>query len=65
MRTFTLLLEDDGNEARRIEFSGHEPREVFALLEGERRARRATLWESDAKLGTIVRTPGDFWEISA
>lgn len=65
MRTFTLLLEDDGNEARRIEFSGREPREAFALLESERAARKATLWESDTKLGTITRTSGDFWEISA
>lgn len=63
MRTFTLLLEEDGNEARRIEFSGHEPREAFALLEGEQAARKATLWESETKLGTIVRTPSDFWEI--
>jgi hypothetical protein len=65
MRNFTLLLEDDGNEARRIEFSGHEPRDAFALLESERAARKATLWESEIKLGTIVRTGGEFWEISA
>jgi hypothetical protein len=64
MRTFTLLLEDDGSEARRIEFSGHEPREAFALLEGERVARKATLWESETKLGTITRNSGEFWEIS-
>jgi hypothetical protein len=64
MRTFTLLLDDDGNEPRRIEFSGHEPREAFALLESERAARKATLWESETKLGTIVRTGGDFWEIA-
>ena len=64
MRIFTLLLEDDGSEARRIEFCGHEPREAFALLEGERTARKATLWESETKLGTITRTEGNFWEIS-
>lgn len=65
MRNFTLLFEDDGNEARRVEFSGHEPREAFALLEGEVAARKATLWEAETKLGTIVRTHGNFWEISA
>jgi hypothetical protein len=63
MRTFTLLLEDDGNEARRIEFSGDEPREAFALLESERASRKATLWESETKLGTIIRNPSDYWEI--
>jgi len=65
MRRFTLLLDDGGNEPRRIEFSGHEPREAFELLRRERVARKATLWESEQKLGTIVRTGSDFWEISA
>jgi hypothetical protein len=64
MRTFTLLLENDGNEARRIEFLGYEASEAFTLLQHEKATRKATLWESDKRLGIIVRNDADFWEIS-
>lgn len=65
MRTFTLLFEEDGNEARRVEFEALDTSAAFSLLERERSARKATLWENDKRLGTIVRNDGDFWQISA
>jgi len=65
MRVFTLLFENDGHEARRIEFSGYEPSEALMLLEDEKAARKATLWESETRLGTIMRNDGGFWQISA
>ncbi|MBO9601810.1 MAG: hypothetical protein J7496_04795 [Novosphingobium sp.] len=72
MRKFTLLLEDGGSdespgegETRRIEFDAVDTSAAFPLLERELGARRATLWEDDRRLGTIVRNDGDFWEISA
>jgi len=65
MRIFTLLFEDDGHESRRIEFTGYEPSEALMVLKHERAARRATLWESDRRLGTIMRSDSGFWQISA
>jgi len=65
MRTFTLLFEDDGSEARRVEFEAFDTSAAFSLLERERTARKATLWENDKRLGTIVRNDGDFWQVSA
>lgn len=65
MRTFTLMVEDDGSEARRIEFDAIDTSAAFPLLERELNARKATLWEKDQRLGTIIRNDGDFWEISA
>ena len=64
MRTFTLLLECEENP-RKIEFRGYDTSGAFALLEREKTARKATLWESDKRLGTIIRTEGDFWQISS
>ena len=63
MRTFTLLLED-GDNPRKIEFSGYDTSGAFGLLEREKSARKATLWEDDTRLGTIVRTEDEFWQIS-
>ena len=69
MRKFILLLEDevrsDGENTRRIQFDAIDTSAAFSLLERERTARKATLWEDDRRLGTIVRNDGDFWEISA
>lgn len=65
MRTFTLLLEEDGNEARKVQFEAFDSSAALALLERERAARKATLWENEKRLGTIIRNEGDFWEISA
>ena len=64
MRTFTLLLED-GDNPRKIEFKGYDTSGAFGLLEREKSARKAELWESDVRLGVIVRNEGDFWQISA
>jgi len=65
MRIFTLQFEDDGHEARRIEFSGFEASEALMVLKHEKAARKATLWESEKRLGTIKRDEGGFWQISA
>jgi hypothetical protein len=65
MRTFTLLLEDDDAEHRRVQFDAIDSSAAFSLLERELTARRATLWENEQRLGTIVRNEGDFWEVSA
>jgi hypothetical protein len=65
MRIFTLLFEDDGDEARRIEFAGFEASEALTVLKHEKAARRAILLEEDRRLGTIMRSEDGFWRISA
>jgi len=65
LRTFTLVLEDaGGNEQGRVDFHGTDTHQAFILLEREKRAKRASLWEGDKRLGMLELTSENFWELS-
>ncbi len=65
VRTFTLVLEDaGGNEQGRVDFRGTDTHQAFILLEREKRAKRASLWEGGRRLGMLELTSDNFWELS-